>query len=67
MVASGHRIIAGDALNLVELSCLSIPTHGHTLVTYNLIDNRTTSTVGRAGKTIERLIQWGLQKNSPTS
>ena len=34
MVASGHRIIAEDALNLVESLSLSTPTHGHTLVTY---------------------------------
>ena len=34
MVAGGHRIIAEDALNLVELLSLSTPTHGHTLVTY---------------------------------
>ena len=44
MVAGGHRIIAEDALNLVELS-LSTPTHEHTLVTYTLTDNRATSTV----------------------
>ena len=37
MVAGGHRIIAGDALNLVVLSCLSNPTHGHTLVIHNQI------------------------------
>ena len=37
MVAGGHRIIVGDALNLVVLSSLSIPTHGHTLVTHNQI------------------------------
>ena len=66
MVAGGHRIIAEDAMNLVELS-LSTPTHGHTLVTYTLTDNRTTSTVvDRTGTTIE-LNQWGLRKNPPTS
>ena len=54
MVAGGHRIIEGDALNLVVLSCLSTPTHGHSLVTYTLIDNRTTSTVDRTGTTIEQ-------------
>ena len=45
MVAGGHRIIAEDALNLVESLSLSTPTHGHTLVTYTSTDNRTTSTV----------------------
>ena len=44
MVAGGHRIIAEDALNLVELLSLSTPTHGHTLVTYTSTDNRTTRT-----------------------
>ena len=53
MVAGGHRIVAGDALNLVVLSSLSTPTHGHTLVTYTLIDNSTTSTVYRTGTTTE--------------
>ena len=53
MVAGGHRIIAGDVLNLVVLSSLSTPTYGHTLVTYTLIDNRTTVTVDRTGTTIE--------------
>ena len=54
MVAGGHRIIAEDALNLVELLYLSTPTHGHTLVTYYTpTDNRTTSTVvDRTGTTI---------------
>ena len=67
MVAGGHRIIAEDALNLVELLSLSTPTHGHTLVTYTPTDNRTTSTVvDRTGTTIE-LNQWGLRKNPPTS
>ena len=42
MVAGGHRIIAGDALNLVVLLSSGTPTHGHTLETYTLIDNRTT-------------------------
>ena len=41
--------MAGDAL----LFCRSTPTHGHTLVTYTLIDNRTASTVDRTGATIE--------------
>ena len=45
MVAGGHRIIAEDALKLVESLSLSTPTHGHTLVTYTSTDNRTTSTV----------------------
>ena len=40
MVAGGHRIIAEDALNLVESLSLSTPTHGHTL-TYTSTDNRT--------------------------
>ena len=53
MVAGGHRLIAGDALNLVVLSSLSTPTHRHTLVTYTLIDYLTTSTVDRTGTTIE--------------
>ena len=53
MVAGGYRIIAGDALNLVVSSSLSNPTHGHTLVTYTPIDNRTTSTVDRTGTTIK--------------
>ena len=42
MVANGHRIIAGNALNFVVLMSSSTPTHGHTLVTYTLTDNRTT-------------------------
>ena len=67
MVAGGHRIIAEDASNLVELLSLSTPTHGHTLVTYTPTDNRTTSTVvDRTGTTIE-LNQRGLRKNPPTS
>ena len=45
IVAGGHRIIAEDALKLVESLSLSTPTHGHTLVTYTSTDNRTTSTV----------------------
>ena len=45
MVAGGHRIIAEDALKLVESLSLSTPPHGHTLVTYISTDNRTTSTV----------------------
>ena len=54
MVAGGHRIIAEDALKLVELPSLSTPTHGHTLVTYTSTDNRTTSTVvDRTGTNIE--------------
>ena len=54
MVAGGHRVIAGDALNLVVFLSSSTPTHGHTLVTYTLIDNRTTSTrVDRTGTAIE--------------
>ena len=53
MVAGDPRIIAGDALNLVVLSSLSTPTHGHTLVTYTLKDNRTTSIVDRTSTTIE--------------
>ena len=61
MVAGGHRIIAGDALNLVVLLSSSTPTHGHTLITYTLIDNRTTSTVDRTGTTIE-LNQWARRK-----
>ena len=66
MVAGGHRIIAGDALNLVVLS-LSTPTHGHTLVTYTLTDNRTTSTVvDRTSTTIE-LNQWARRRKPPTS
>ena len=67
MVAGGHRIIAEDASNLVELLSLSTPTHGHTLVTYTPTDNRTISTVvDRTGRTIE-LNQLGLRKNPPTS
>ena len=59
MVAGGHRIIAEDALNLVELLSPSTPTHGHTLLTYTPTDNRTTRTVvDRTGTTIE-LNQWG--------
>ena len=61
MVAGGHRIIAGDALNLVVVLSSSTPTHEHTLVIYTLIDNRTTSTVDRTGTTI-KLNQW-----APTS
>ena len=54
MVAGDHKIIAEDALNLVESLSLSTPTHGHTLVTYTSTDNRTTSTVvDRTGTTIE--------------
>ena len=53
MVAGGHRIIAGDGLNLVVLLSSSSPTHGHILVTSTLIDNRTTSTVDRTVTTIE--------------
>ena len=54
VVAGGHRIIAEDALKLVELLSLSTPTHGHTLVTYTLTDNHTTNTVvDRTGTTIE--------------
>ena len=53
MVAGGHRIIAGDVLNLDVLLSSSTPTDGHTLVTYTLIDNRTTITVARTGATIE--------------
>ena len=45
MVAGGHRIIAEDALKLVESLSISTPTHGHALVTYTSTDNRTTSTV----------------------
>ena len=52
MVAGGHMIIAGDTLNLVVFLS-STPTHGHTIVTYTLIDNRTTSTVDTTGTTIE--------------
>ena len=67
MVAGGHRIIAEDALNLVELLSLSTPTHGHTLVTFTLTDNRTTSTiVDRTGTTIE-LNQRGRRRNPSTS
>ena len=67
MVAGGHRIIAEDALKLVESLSLSTPTHGHTLVTYASTDNRTTSTVvDKTGTTIE-LNQRGLRKNPPTS
>ena len=40
MVAGGHRIIAEDALKLVESLSLSTPTHGHTLVTYTSTDKR---------------------------
>ena len=59
MVAGGHKIIAEDASKLVQLLSLSIPTHGHTLVTYTPTDNRTTSTVvDRTGTTIE-LNRWG--------
>ena len=62
MVAGGHRIITGDALDLVVLLSSSTPIHGHTLVTYTtLIDNRTTSTVDRTGTTIE------LQHNHRTT
>ena len=49
MVAGGHRIIAGDALNLVVLSSSSTPTDGHALVTYTIIDNRTTVKIERTG------------------
>ena len=66
MVAGGHRIIAGDTLNLVVLLSSSTPTYGHTLVPYTLTDNRTTSTVDRTGTTVE-LNQWALRKNPPTS
>ena len=59
MVAGGHKIIAEDALNVVESLSLSTPTHGHTLVRYNSTDNRTTSTVvDRTGTTI-KLNRWG--------
>ena len=58
--------LAGDALNLVVLLSCSTPTHGHTLVTYTLTDNRTTSMVDRTGTTIE-LNQWARRKNPPTS
>ena len=53
MVADGHRIIAGDALNLAVLLSSSTSTHRYTLVTYTLVDNRTTSTVDRTGTAIE--------------
>ena len=66
MVAGGHRIIAVDALNLVVLLSSSTRTHGHTLVTYTLIDKRTTSTVDKTGTIIE-LNQEGPRKNPPTS
>ena len=66
MVTGGHRIIAEDALNLVELLSLSTPTHGYTLVAYTLTDNCTTRTVDRTGTTIE-LNQWVRRKNPPTS
>ena len=57
MVAGCHRIVAGGALNLVVLLSSSTPTHReHTLVTYTLIDNRTTSTVDITGTTIESTI-----------
>ena len=65
MVAGGHRIIAGDALNLVILLSFSTPSHGHTLlVTYTVTDNRTTSIVDRTGTTIE-LNQLARRKNPP--
>ena len=68
VVAGNHRIIVGDSLNLVVLVSLSTPTHGHTLVTYTLIDNRTTSTVNRYNhRTTIKLNQRGLQKNQPTN
>ena len=53
MVAGARRIIAGDALNLGVLLSLSTPTHGHTFVTYTLIDNHRTSTVDKTGIIIE--------------
>ena len=53
IVAGGHRIIAGDALNLVVLLSSSTPTYGHTHVTHTLIDNRRASTIDRTGTTIE--------------
>ena len=53
MVAGAHRIVAGDALNLVVFLSSSTPTHGHSLVTYTLIDYRTTSTVDRTGTAIK--------------
>ena len=58
MVAGGHRIIAEDALKLVELLSLSTPTHGHTLVIYTSTDNRTTSTVVDRTGTTKELNQW---------
>ena len=66
MVAGDHRSSVGDALHLVVLLSSSTPTHGHTLVTYTLTDNRTTSTVDRTGTTIE-LNQWALRKSPQTS
>ena len=71
MVAGSHRIIAEDALDLVESLSLSTPTHGHTLVTYTSTDNRTTSTVVDRNRynhrTTIKLNQRGLRKNPPTS
>ena len=53
MVVDRHRLIAEDALNFVVLSSFTSPTHGHTLLTYTLLDNRTISTVDRTGTTKE--------------
>ena len=66
MMASAHRIIAGDAWNLVVLSCLRTLHYGHTLVTYNHI--RTTIQLIQLNQLIQptsKLTQWGLRKNPP--
>ena len=64
MVAGGHRIIAEDALNLVELLSLSTPTRGHTLVRYTSTDNRTTSTVVDRNRYNHRTESVGSTKES---
>ena len=52
MVAGGHRIIAGDALNLVVLLYFRTPTHGHSCNIYSHRQPYKTSTVDKTGTTI---------------
>ena len=60
MVAGGHRIIAEDALKLVESLSLSTPTHGHTLVTILLQTTvQPVQLLIETGTIIEQLNRWG--------
>ena len=62
------ELIAENAWNLVELSCLSIPTHGHTLVRHNQIDttveqvNCSTHTTNHTTQTAIKLNQCARRK-----